>query len=170
MQLFFDPSISETSEHISFNKDESRHIVKVLRKKEGDTLYITNGSGWLFISSIIQANIKNCLASIIRKEKKPALANKVHLAVAPTKLNDRYEWFLEKATEIGVTEITPIICSKSERKIIKHERYLKIVQAAMKQSLQCYLPKLNNQISFNDFLLNENEGQNLSPIVMIVKS
>ena len=74
------------------------------------------------------------------------------MAVAPTKLNDRYEWFLEKATEIGVTEITPIICDHSERKVINHERYSKVIQSAMKQSLKAYLPVLREAVSFKTFL------------------
>ena len=78
------------------------------------------------------------------------------MAVAPTKMNDRYEWFLEKATEIGVSEITPIICEHSERKIIKTERFDKIIQSAMKQSNQMYLPKLNDPILFKDFIKIEN--------------
>ncbi|PNQ72975.1 16S rRNA (uracil(1498)-N(3))-methyltransferase [Hanstruepera neustonica] len=152
MQLFFNPDITETSQEIIFDKEESRHIVKVLRKAVGDSLDITNGKGWLFKASIIQADIKKCIANIIEKEKKPKKNYRIHLAVAPTKLNDRYEWFLEKSTELGIDEITPIICDHSERKTIKPERYNKIIQSAMKQSLQCYLPKLNEQISFSDFM------------------
>jgi 16S rRNA (uracil1498-N3)-methyltransferase len=88
-------------------------------------------------------------------EKQEPLPYHLHLGVAPTKLNDRYEWFLEKATEIGVTEITPIICDHSERKVINHERYNKIIQSAMKQSLKAYLPILNEAISFKNFLAKE---------------
>lgn len=83
----------------------------------------------------------------------------LHLVVAPTKMNDRYEWFLEKATEIGVSEITPIICEHSERKEIKPERFEKILLSAMKQSLQYYLPKLNPATRFSDFIKKENGGQ-----------
>jgi 16S rRNA (uracil1498-N3)-methyltransferase len=81
------------------------------------------------------------------------------LAVAPTKMNERYEWFLEKATEIGLQEITPIICEHSERKVIKTDRFQKILESAMKQSLHYYLPKLNEPISFRDFINKENKGQ-----------
>lgn len=80
------------------------------------------------------------------------------MAVAPTKLNDRFEWFLEKATEIGVHEITPIICERSERKVIKRERMQKVIQSAMKQSLQTYLPKLNQAISFKEYMDRSREG------------
>lgn len=159
MQLFYNPNTKETTQEVAFDKEESRHIVKVLRKSEGDLLEITNGNGWLFKASIIQADIKKCVASIIEKEKKAEKNYRIHLAVAPTKLNDRYEWFLEKSTELGIDEITPIICDHSERKTIKLERYNKIIQSAMKQSLQTYLPKLNEQISFKNFLSNKINGQ-----------
>ncbi|MCP5063035.1 MAG: 16S rRNA (uracil(1498)-N(3))-methyltransferase, partial [Ignavibacteriae bacterium] len=151
MQLFYNPDITETTEQFSFNKEESKHITKVLRKREGDILNITNGNGWLFKAAISIANIKSCVATIIEKELQPRHNYKLHLSVAPTKMNDRYEWFLEKATEIGIDSITPILCEHSERKFVKQERFEKIIQSAMKQSLNCYLPKLNEVIKFNDF-------------------
>ena len=83
---------------------------------------------------------------------------RLHMVVAPTKLNDRFEWFLEKATEIGVHEITPIICDRSERKIIKMDRMEKVVLSAMKQSLHTYLPKLNEAITFKDYMDLPKEG------------
>ena len=159
MQLFYNPDITENYPDFSFPREESKHIIRVLRKKEGDTLNITNGKGWLFIAKIISANPNNCKASIISKELQPKRAYKVHLVVAPTKMNDRYEWFLEKATEIGVDTITPIICDNSERKIIKAERFKKIIQSAMKQSLQCYLPQLNDAVSFKELVNQDFEGQ-----------
>ncbi len=159
MQLFYNPDITENTEQFSFNKEESKHITKVLRKKEGDILNITNGNGWLYKAEISIANIKNCVTTIIEKELQPKHKYKLHLAVAPTKMNDRYEWFLEKATEIGIDSITPIICDHSERKVIKHERFGKIIQSAIKQSLTCYLPKLNKAIKFNDFIKQEFNGQ-----------
>lgn len=81
-----------------------------------------------------------------------------HLVVAPTKSNDRFEWFLEKATEIGVDEITPILCEHSERKIVKPERMEKVLQSAMKQSMQAYLPKLNPMVGYNEFMKQSREG------------
>jgi len=85
----------------------------------------------------------------------------LHLAVAPTKMNDRYEWFLEKATEIGIHEITPIICDRSERKAVNKERFDKILLTAMKQSNVLYLPKLNGAVSFKEFIKHKNEGLQL---------
>jgi 16S rRNA (uracil1498-N3)-methyltransferase len=152
VNLFYHPNISETSKEISFEKEESRHIVKVLRKVLGDIISLTNGSGIMFEAVLTNTNSKKCTAKIVSIKKHAPLPYQLHLAVAPTKLNDRYEWFLEKATEIGVTEITPIICDHSERKIINHERYSKIIQSAMKQSLKAYLPKLNNAVTFKEFL------------------
>ncbi len=131
----------------------------MLREKIGDKLVITNGMGWLFTSKIISADIKKCVVSVETKILQPKKNYTLHLAVAPTKINDRYEWFLEKATEIGIDSITPIICEHSERKIIKHQRFEKILQSAMKQSLQCYFPKLNQAITFKEFIKQDFKGQ-----------
>lgn len=156
MQLFFNPTINENSDFFSFDKEESKHIIKVLRKKDSDILFVTNGLGLLFKTEITLASDSKCTVKIVFIEKTEPSKYYLHLAVAPTKMNDRYEWFLEKATEIGVSEITPIICEHSERKIIKTERFDKIIQSAMKQSNQMYLPKLNDPILFKDFIKIEN--------------
>lgn len=159
MQLFYNSTIDKNTLQITFDKIESRHIVKVLRKKEGDTIYITNGKGQVFNCKITIANDKKCLVSILGKEEKKQFKDYyLHVAIAPTKNNDRLEWFIEKATEIGIDEITPIICQNSERKIIKKERLEKIIVAAMKQSLKFYLPKLNEAVSFSEFLKKKQKG------------
>lgn len=158
MQLFYNPDINSSVNEFSFDKEESKHIVKVLRKKEGDILHVTNGLGFLFYTEIILASDKKCTVKINETVTQPQSDFYLHLAVAPTKMNDRFEWFLEKATEIGVHEITPIICDHSERKIIKTERFDKIIQSAMKQSLQYYLPKLNEPISLKEFINLHHEG------------
>jgi len=155
MQLFYHPYISETSKEVLFDKEESRHIIKVLRKKEGDILHLTNGKGSFFKAALVSTNPKQCIANIESFENQTPLNYKLHLVVAPTKLNDRYEWFLEKATEIGVTEITPIICDHSERKVVKLDRFEKKIQNAMKQSLKAYLPILNPAISFKEFIVSQ---------------
>lgn len=159
MQLFFNKTLTENSTEIKFDREESRHIAKVLRKKEGDILHITNGAGYIFTSSILFSDPSKCIAKIDHIDKKIKKEYSLHLAVAPTKMNDRYEWFLEKATEIGIDEITPIICDHSERKVIKLERFERIIQSAMKQSLQAYLPKINPAISFKDFINKPHTGQ-----------
>ncbi len=158
MQLFYNPDISENTTEFSFSKEESKHIVKVLRKSIGDTLHITNGKGWLFTAEISVPDIKKCSAQIMSKVLQPKRKYSLHLAVAPTKMNDRYEWFLEKATEIGIDSITPIICEHSERKIVKAERFERVLQSAMKQSLNCYLPELNEAMSFKSFMKQDFNG------------
>ena len=161
MQLFYNPTIDETTENFSFDKEESKHIIKVLRKKDTDILFVTNGLGLLFKTEITLASDNKCTVQIISIEKTEPSKFQLHLAVAPTKMNDRYEWFLEKATEIGVHEITPIICDRSERKVVNKERFEKIVLTAMKQSNVLFLPKLNEAITFKEFIKRKNEGLQL---------
>ncbi|MDR5590321.1 16S rRNA (uracil(1498)-N(3))-methyltransferase [Christiangramia sp. SM2212] len=158
MQLFFNPNISEKDELVTFPRDESKHIVKVLRKKEGDLLNITNGKGLLFSAEIIQADIKQCVVKILSFEKQAPPPYYLHMIVAPTKMNDRYEWFLEKAMEIGVHEITPVICDHSERKVVKLERYERVLLSAMKQSLHLSFPVLNEPVNFNELMDRDLEG------------
>ena len=158
MQLFYNPTIDNSISQFVFSPEESKHIIKVLRKTEGDELHITNGKGYLFSAKIMVADIKKCKAQITTREKKHQAMHSLHMAVAPTKMNDRFEWFLEKATEIGVNEITPIICEHSERKVVKLERMEKVLQSAMKQSLQTFLPKLNQPQTFKAFIAREQNG------------
>jgi len=153
MQLFYKPTLTENTKQFVFDKTESRHIVRVLRKTEGNQLYITNGNRLLFKSKIVVANDKKCIVDILAiEEKEKPWEYHLHIAIAPTKNNDRLEWFLEKATEIGIDEITPLLCEHSERKIIKEERLAKILVSAMKQSLKYQLPKLNSFTKFSDFI------------------
>jgi len=159
MQLFYNPNITETATSFVFDKEESKHIIKVLRKKESDILFVTNGLGFLFKTEIALASDSKCTVNIVSFEKQEAPKFNLHLAVAPTKMNERYEWFLEKATEIGIQEITPIICEHSERKIIKTDRFQKIIESAIKQSLHYYLPKFNEPISLKEFLKKKYDGQ-----------
>jgi 16S rRNA (uracil1498-N3)-methyltransferase len=159
MQLFYSSEIDIRQDFFVFSKEESKHIVKVLRKKENDILQVTNGLGVLFTTKITLASDIRCTVSIMKHETFIRPNYHLHLAVAPTKMNDRYEWFLEKATEIGIQEVTPIICDNSERRIIKVERFEKVILAAMKQSNQFFLPKLNEPIEIKEFIKQKREGQ-----------
>ncbi len=159
MQLFYNASITKETTNFIFDREESKHIIKVLRKQANNILLVTNGLGYLFKTKITLASDSKCTVEIVGIEEKLAPTFKTHLAVAPTKMNERFEWFLEKATEIGVSEITPIICDHSERKILKTERFEKLLITAMKQSNQCFLPKLNAAILFKDFVIIENDAQ-----------
>jgi len=157
MQLFYNPNINTELKTLYFNKEESRHIVKVLRKSDGDQLHITDGKGKLFEVELLQAHDKKCLVEIKSWKDKPKTWDYyLHIAIAPTKMNDRFEWFLEKATEIGIDEITPIICEHSERRQLKVERMEKVILSAMKQSLKFQLPVLNEPIKYSDFIAKKN--------------
>ncbi len=162
MQLFYNNNLNIKSKTIIFDKIETRHIVKVLRKKQGDILNITNGKGLLLHSSITDLNKNNCCAEIIKIEEYKKQHNyNLNIAIAPTKNIERFEWFVEKATEIGIDKITPLLCQHSERKIIKQERIEKIIIAAAKQSLHFNFPVLNKLISFSDFILQKNDDLKL---------
>lgn len=153
MQLFYLPDMTKSTEQSVFSKVESQHIVKVLRKSVGDEVEVTNGKGDLFTCQITHAHYKACQIKIIAHQYfSKAHDYYLHMLVAPTKSNDRFEWFLEKATEIGVDEITPILTENAERKTVKIDRYQKIVLSAMKQSLQYHLPKLNSMTSFSEIV------------------
>ncbi len=160
MQLFYNKNIDTETQTYTFDKDESRHIIRVLRKKEGDIIYVTNGKNQIFTGEIIDVNDKKCRISITKFETKAPLRKyQMHIAVAPTKNNARLEWFLEKATEIGIDHIYPVLCEHSERKQIKEARLQKQLQTAMKQSLQTQLPVLHSVISFNDLIKHTTAAQ-----------
>jgi 16S rRNA (uracil1498-N3)-methyltransferase len=156
MKLFY---LENPENEIILSAQESKHATKVLRKKEGDVLDFTDGKGNFYKAEITVADSRKCKLQIVSSKQKPKQHNyHLHIAIAPTKNMDRFEWFLEKATEIGIDEITPIICSRSERKVIKNERCNKILLSAMKQSLKFHLPKLNEAISLTDFLKSNVDG------------
>jgi 16S rRNA (uracil1498-N3)-methyltransferase len=158
MQLYFCSDIS--SDFFSLNEEESRHCIGVLRHKKGDTIHVIDGKGGFYKTEIIGDNKKNCEVKIIETQTGYGKRNyHLHIAIAPTKNIERFEWFLEKATEIGIDEITPIICEHSERKDVKPERLNKVLVAAMKQSLKAYLPKLNPAIKFQSFVSQKNSHQ-----------
>ncbi|MEC9208935.1 MAG: 16S rRNA (uracil(1498)-N(3))-methyltransferase [Bacteroidota bacterium] len=156
MQLFY---LENPEKEIILTTEESKHTIKVLRKKEGDVLNFTDGKGGFYKAKITIADTKKCRLKIINSEQKAKQHNyHLHIGIAPPKNIDRFEWFLEKATEIGIDEITPIICTRSERKVIKTDRCNKILRSAMKQSLKYHLPKLNNVIPLANFLKSNIDG------------
>lgn len=178
MELFYVENI-EGSEWV-MNAEESKHIVRVLRHKAGDHLQLTDGKGILYKAVITDDHIQHVtlnIEDVIRDYNQRKW--KMHLAVAPTKNIDRFEWMLEKVTEIGVDEITPLICRHSERKDLRVDRLNKILISAMKQSKQTWLPVLHQPKSINEFLKLKHAGQKLicslqqglsKPIVEILPS
>lgn len=155
MQLFYTPNIE--SSIYCFDKEESAHCVRVLRLKPGNEIHLTDGLGNLYLAKILNADIKECSVEIIKTFHEFGKRNfKLHIALAPTKNIDRFEWFLEKSTEIGIDIITPIICEHSERTIVKQDRLNKIITSAVKQSIKAYHPILEEAIKFNDFIKKNN--------------
>jgi len=142
------------------SEEESKHCVKVLRKKVGDEIFITNGEGLLITAKITNAHQKQCAFEVANLEETVKIAPPLHIAIAPTKNIDRLEFFLEKATEIGISEITPILCFHSERKNIKLDRLNKIIVSACKQSKNFHFPKLNDLTPVSDIFQNS-ENQKL---------
>jgi len=157
MSLFYVPSLSSG---LVLPEEESQHAVKVLRLQVGDEITVVDGAGGFYTAEIINPHPKHCTFEITRTILEYAKRNyRLHIAIAPTKNIERLEWFIEKATEIGIDEITPIICRFSERKVIKAERLEKIIVSAAKQSLKAYLPILNPLCSFDELLKNHHASQ-----------
>ena len=152
MNYFYSSRPESSTEQFELDPEESRHIVKVLRKREGDVLHITNGKGMLFQAELLSANPKKCLLQVLSHTPMAKPKVEIHLAVAPTKRVERFQWLLEKATEIGVTRIVPIICDRSERETLPIERLNRVIQEAMKQSLQTWLPEFSPPEKFSNFL------------------
>jgi 16S rRNA (uracil1498-N3)-methyltransferase len=151
MSLFYTPYISGSIHEL--DEEESRHCIRVLRLNKGDFVQLTDGKGHLFECRIDLPDQKRCRLRI--DKELPGSDSKgwhLHIAIAPTKSPERFEWFLEKATEIGIDEITPLICEHSERRVVKPARYEKLIISAMKQSQRVLLPKLNLPLPFSELI------------------
>ena len=147
MHIFYSPDIDSSSYQL--NESEAKHCSSVLRLTVGDLIYLIDGTGNLYIAKIADLSAKKCIVDIVDVKNNYEQRNYyLHIAIAPTKNIDRFEWFLEKATEIGINEITPIICEHSERQTLKTERAEKVIIAAAKQSIKAFLPKINELTSF----------------------
>lgn len=151
MSVFFAPDLSKDQLHFQLNEDESKHCVKVLRMQVGAEIRLINGKGLEAICQIQDAQPKRVMLSILEIIAHPQTPE-LHIAMAPTKNMDRIEWFLEKATEMGLSKLSFLQCEHNERKAVNMERLQKIAVAAMKQSKRYYLPQLENLMSFQDFI------------------
>lgn len=158
MHIFYTPDITGT--HYTLDETESKHCIRVLRLEQGNEIILVDGRGGFFTAQIVDPSPKRCSVKVTRSELNFGSRNfRVHIAIAPTKNIERIEWFLEKSTEIGIDQITPILCRFSERKDIKAERLEKVMVSAMKQSLKAYLPQLAPLTRFNDLVAQPFEGQ-----------
>jgi len=158
MHLFYTPDLKDDTYRLS--EDESKHCIRVLRLTEGETLFLVDGKGLYCEAVITNAHPKACLLKVVRKQYNYGKRDyQLTIGAAPTKNIDRYEWFLEKATEIGIDTIIPLISRYSERKEIKPERLEKVMVSAMKQSIKAYLPVLNPLQTFKETIKKPTPGQ-----------
>ena len=155
MNLFFS-NFSQTDNEIIVNENDSRHILKSYRKGIGDILNFTNGNGLLAECKIIEKG-KKIKVKIVKISKNKPNKVSIHIAISPLKNPSRFEWFVEKATEIGIKEITPIITKHSEKKKVNHERLERISISSLKQSNQLFKPKINSTEKFSDFIKNNSD-------------
>ena len=151
MHIFYTPDI--TSNTYNLSEEESKHCIKVLRLKQGSALQLVDGQGGFYDALIETPHPKRTSLKIVKAQHDYGKRNHhLHIAVAPTKSIERFEWFLEKATEIGIDEITPLICERSERKDVKIDRLNKVITSAIKQSIKAYRPRLNEPVRLKDFV------------------
>ncbi|MEO1052051.1 MAG: 16S rRNA (uracil(1498)-N(3))-methyltransferase [Bacteroidota bacterium] len=151
MHIFYQPDIDRGIYYL--DEEESKHCIRVLRFSEGDIIHIIDGRDFFYKARITDPNQKKCEFEIIEREKRSSKDYHIHIAISPTKNAERIEWFVEKATEIGVDEISFLYCDNSERKYINLQRLQKKALAATKQSQQCRIPIINQIKTFKDFIL-----------------
>lgn len=158
MNVFYLPDAENGM--ISFPEEESKHCVKVLRMQEGDRFCVTNGKGSLFDGELVEAHPKRAVACLTNQ--RPGYDNRpfsLEIAIAPTKLNERTEWFLEKATEIGIDRVRLFASYHSERRVANVERFRKVMVAAIKQSIKSKLPEIVDVVEFNKLVRQPFDGQ-----------
>jgi 16S rRNA (uracil1498-N3)-methyltransferase len=157
MNLFYTPQLQKP--RFKLDEEESKHLIRVLRKQIGEVIATTDGKGMFYDCEIVDGNAKSCLLAVVDERNGDDVRDySVHMAVAPTKNINRFEWFLEKVTEMGVDDITPIITFHSERRDVKPDRLEKVLVAAMKQSLKSKLPELHDTVKFNHFIQKPFDG------------
>lgn len=157
MNLFYQPLIPEGIHYL--DAAESKHSAKVLRKKNGDQIQITDGKGFLYRAVITRADVHQCSFEILEKTEGSFRQFYIHIAIAPTKNTDRLEWFVEKAVELGVDQISLIECDHSERIRLKSERLEKVAVSAMKQSLKFLLPTISGPVKLSDIVRDATESE-----------
>ena len=157
MSIFYAPTLQADQTHYQLSEEESKHCIRVLRMQQGAPIQLINGCGLEAQALLQDAHPKRCILqmiTVVQHEPSP----EVHIAMAPTKNMDRIEWFLEKATELGLTKLSLLNCEHNERKQVNTERLEKIAVAAMKQSKRYYLPQLEPLQRFSDFIAAQPEG------------
>jgi 16S rRNA (uracil1498-N3)-methyltransferase len=165
LPFFYKKDITASDTIVVLDEDTSKHVVQVLRMENGEKLKLTDGKGSIFVCGITDNHRKKCSVSIIEKSHIAHHPSKISIAISPVKNNSRFEWFLEKATEIGVREIVPLICERTEKQQLKMERLQGILISAMLQSQQAWLPELRKAEKFNDYISLANTDSSLQKLI-----
>jgi 16S rRNA (uracil1498-N3)-methyltransferase len=152
LPFFYSEEIKIDTTQFFLNEETSKHTIQVLRMQHGEQLQLTDGKGNLFVAEIIDPDKKKCLVKILSNNFHPASKKKTTIAISLIKNAHRFEWFLEKATEIGVSEIVPLVCSRTEKQHFRFERMNSILISAMLQSQQTWLPVLHQPVKFTDYI------------------
>lgn len=161
LPYFFEPSVAFTSTHFQLSEETSKHCIQVLRMKSGQLLELTNGKGSLYTASIAQEDKRHCTVVLEKETIVPAPEKQISIAISLLKNTSRFEWFLEKATEIGITEIIPLICARTEHTRFRFDRMQQILIAAMLQSQQSWLPILHEPAKLASYIGTATQTQKL---------
>jgi 16S rRNA (uracil1498-N3)-methyltransferase len=159
LPFFYKEDLVASSTDIVLDEATSKHMVQVLRMQNGEQLQLTNGKGILFTAEITDNNRKKCAVKILQTFDIPHSPFNISIAISPIKNNTRFEWFLEKATEIGVSEIIPLVCTRTEKTVFKFERMKSILVSAMLQSQQTWLPVLHEPVKLNELIQSSTQQQ-----------
>ncbi len=158
LPFFYSDAVQPGANQLVLNEETSKHVVQVLRMQNGDTLNLTDGRGNIFDATITDNHKKKCMVTILSATYQEPAEKKITIAISPVKNASRFEWFLEKATEIGVNEIIPLICNRTEKQHFRYDRMKGILISAMLQSQQCWLPVLSEPVRFEDWVMRHFEN------------
>jgi len=165
LPFFYIADYNSSQKEIVLDEDTSRHVVQVLRMKEGEKLNLTDGKGNLITAEITDGHKKHCTVNIIESQFTPHVSRKITIAISLVKNSNRFEWFLEKATEIGVSEIVPLICERTEKQKFRFDRMKGICISAMLQSQQCWLPILDEPVKYIEYIKSIKDNGELTKFI-----
>ena len=165
LPFFYTEEINLAGSQFVLNEETSKHVVQVLRMQNGEQLLLTDGKGNLFTAEIIDPNRKKCTVKILSTSSTASSLIKKTIAISLVKNSTRFEWFLEKATEIGINEIVPLICTRTEKQYFRHDRMKSILVSAMLQSQQSWLPKLQEAVKYNEYVNNLSASEGVQKFI-----
>jgi len=165
LPFFYINEYSSSQKEIVLDEDRSRHVIQVLRMKEGEKLNLTDGKGNLMTAEITDAHKKHCTVNVIDSRSTPHNSRKITIAISLLKNSNRFEWFLEKATEIGVSEIIPLICERTEKQKFRYDRMKGICISAMLQSQQTWLPVLHEPVMYTEYIRTIEGNNDLTKLI-----